>query len=73
MNVTWSNSLGKVVFLGLSGIQLLKVTYMPYLGKVFASLRNKIQSFQRFQHFHCFRVFVLSYRTKAKRRKRWKI
>ena len=38
-------SLGKVVFLGLSAIQVLKVTYMSYLGKVFESLRNKIQIF----------------------------
>ena len=62
MNVTWSNNLGKVVFLGLSGIQILKVSYMSYRGNVFESLTNKIQSFQRFQNLRRFRVFVLSYR-----------
>ena len=45
MKVTWSNSLGKVFFLGLCGIQVLKVTYMSCLGKVFESLANKIESF----------------------------
>ena len=45
MNVTWSNTLGKVVFLGLSGIQIPKVSYMSYLGKVFESFRNEIQIF----------------------------
>ena len=45
MTLTWSNSLGKVCFLGLRGIQVLKVTYISCLGKVFESLTNKIQSF----------------------------
>ena len=43
MTLTWSNSLGKVCFLGLRGIQVLKVTYISCLGKVFESLTNKIQ------------------------------
>ena len=73
MNVTWSNSLGKVVFLGSSGIQIPKVSYMSYLGKVFESLRNETQIFQRLKGFRRFRVFVLSYRAKMKRQKRRKI
>ena len=44
------------MFLGLCGIQILRVTYMPYLGKLFVSLTNKIQSFQRFKNFRRFRV-----------------
>ena len=60
-------------FFGLCGIQILKVTYMSYLGIVFESLTNKIQSFQRFQNFRLFRVFILSYRANSKRRKRRKI
>ena len=73
MNVTWSNSLGKVVFWGLCGIQILKVTYTSYLGKVFESLTNKIQRFQRFQNLRRFRVFILSHRAKTKTWKRQKI
>ena len=42
MKVTWSNSLGKVGFFGLSEIQILKLTYTSYLGNVFASLTTKI-------------------------------
>ena len=34
MNVTWSNSLEKVVFWGLSETQILKVFCMSYLSKV---------------------------------------
>ena len=30
--MSWSNSLRKVSVLGLSGIQILKVTYVSYLG-----------------------------------------
>ena len=72
MNVTWSNSLGKICFLGLCGIKVLKVTYMLCLGKVFESLTNKIQSFQRFKNFRHFRVFVLCYRANSKSRKQRK-
>ena len=54
-------------------IQILKVTYMSDLSKVFASLSNKFQSFQRFEIFWCFRIFVLSYTANSKRRKRRKI
>ena len=42
MKFTWDNSLGKVVYFSLSGIQILEVTYMFYLGKVFESLTDKI-------------------------------
>ena len=60
MNLTWSNSLGKVDFFGdLRGIQILKVTYMSYLGKVFENLTNKVQFFERLKNFQFFRVFVL--------------
>ena len=46
MNITWSNSLGKGgLFLGLCGIQILKFSYISYLGKVVESLTKKIQSF----------------------------
>ena len=69
MNVTWSNSLRKVGFLGLRGIEILKVTHKSSLSQVFEGLTNKIQSFQRLQSFRRFRVFVLSYRAKMKRRK----
>ena len=55
MNVTWSNSLGKVGFFGLCGIQTLIVSYMSYLDKVFESLTNKIQSFRRFKNVWRFR------------------
>ena len=48
----------KQVFLRLYGIQILKVTYLSYLGKDFESLTNKIQSFQRFENFRRFRVFI---------------
>ena len=51
---------------GLRGIQIPKATYMSYLGKVFESLRNKTQSFQRLKNFRHFRVFILSYRAKRK-------
>ena len=44
MNVTWRNSLGKIVFGGFCGIQILKVTYMSYLGKVFESFTNPSQA-----------------------------
>ena len=57
MSVTWSNSLGKVYFLSLCEIQLLKVTYMSCLGKAFESLTNKTQSFQRFKIFLAFLGF----------------
>ena len=69
MKVTWRNSLGNVVFFGLCGTQILKITYMSYLGIVFDSLAKIIQSFQRFKNFRRFRVFVLSYRANLKRRK----
>ena len=50
MTLIWSNSLGKVGFLGGSNfkrrIQILKVTYMSYLGKAFENLTNKVQFFQ---------------------------
>ena len=63
MNLTWSNSLGKVGFFGVSnfkrGIQILKVTYMSYLGKVFENLTNKVQFFQRLRNVQLFQVFVL--------------
>ena len=44
MKFTWDNSLGKVVlvYFSLTGIQILEVTYMFYLGKVFESLTDKI-------------------------------
>ena len=51
MNVTWCNTLGKVFSLGLCGIQILEVSDISYLGQVFESLTNKIQSFQRFKNF----------------------
>ena len=55
MNLTWSNSLGKVGFWGvLCGIQILKVTYMSYLGKVFENLTNKVQLFSKTQNFTVF-------------------
>ena len=73
MNVTRSNSLGKAVFLGLCGIEILKVSFMSCLGKAFESLTNKIQSFQRLKYSRVFRVFVLSYRAKTKSRKRRRI
>ena len=38
--------MGKVGFLGLSGIQILKVTYMSCLGKIFERLTNKIHIFE---------------------------
>ena len=46
MSITWSNSLGMVGFLGLCGIQILKVTYRSCFGKVFESLVNQIQIFE---------------------------
>ena len=54
--------------MSLRGIQILKVIYTSYLGQVFEGLTKKIQSFQRFQNSRRFRVFVLSYRAKTKRR-----
>ena len=66
MNVTWSNSSGKVAFFGLCGIQTLKIVYMSYLGKVFEILTNKIQSFKRFKNFRRFQVFILSYGANSK-------
>ena len=63
MNVTWSNSSRKVRFLGLP---------WSYLGKIFLSLTNKIQSFQRLKNFRRFRVFVLSYRISSKKPKQRK-
>ena len=69
--MTWCNSQGKVGFWGLLGIQILKVTYMSYhggiilkfsiispwsyLGKVFETMTNKIQSFHGFKNFRRFR------------------
>ena len=73
MSVTWSNSLGKVYFLSLCEIQLLKVTYMSCLGKAFESLTNKTQSFQRFKNFWRFWVFILSYSANWKRWKQRKM
>ena len=57
MNLTWSDSLGKVGFLGV--YMGFKFTYMSYLGKVFENVTNKVQFFQRFKNFQFFRVFVL--------------
>ena len=74
MNVTWSNSLGKVAFFCFfCGIQILKVTYFSYLGKVFESLTNKSQNFRGFKKTRRFRVFVLRYRANSKSRKWRKI
>ena len=39
---------------------------MSYLGKVFESLKKKIQCFRRSKNFWCFRVLVLSYRASLK-------
>ena len=64
MNVTWSNSLGKVAL-----FVYLDMVYGLYLGKVVESLTNKIQSFQIFINFWRFQVFALSYRANSKRRK----
>ena len=46
---------------------------MSYLGKVFESLTNKIQGFQRFKNFQRFRVFILTCRANLNRLKRQKI
>ena len=46
---------------------------MSYLGQVFEGLTNKIQSFQRFQNFPRFGVFLRTYRAKTKRRKPRKV
>ena len=46
---------------------------MPYVAKVFDSLRNKIQGFQNFKNLWFFQVFVLSYKANSKRLKRQKI
>ena len=73
MSVTCGNSLGKVVFFWISGIQILKIPYMLYLGKVFEKLTDKNQNFQRFKTFRRFRVFVLSYRANSKTHERRKI
>ena len=59
--------------MGLCGIQILKVTYTSYLGKVFESLTNKIQSFQRFKNFWRFWVFALSSRVSSEIQKLRKI
>ena len=58
MNLTQANSFGKVVFQYWCGILILKVTYMPYLGKAFESLTNKIEYFKKFRNFWHFWVFV---------------
>ena len=73
MNVTSSNSLGKVYFLGLCWIEISQVTYMSCLGKVFERLTNKIQSFWGFKNLQRFWVFVLNYRANSKSRKQRKI
>ena len=49
----------KQAFGGLREIQILKVTYVSYLDKVFENLTNKVQLFQRFKTFQFFWVFVL--------------
>ena len=54
------------MILGLCGIQVLKVTYMSCLSKVFETLTHKIHSFRGFKNFRRFRVFVLSYRDNSK-------
>ena len=64
MNVTWSNSLGKVAL-----FVYVDMVYGLYLGKVVESLTKKIQSFQIFINFWRFQVFALSYRANSKRRK----
>ena len=48
MKITGSNSLRNVGFLGLCGIQTFKIIYMSYVGKVFESLTDKFQYFQKF-------------------------
>ena len=70
MSATCGNSLGKVGFFWISGIQILKIPYMLYLGKVFEKLTDKNQ---RFKTFRRFRVFVLSYRANSKTHERRKI
>ena len=62
--IVWESSF----FCGLCWIQILKVTYMSNLSKVFSSLSNKFQSFQRLEILRRFRIFVLSYRANLKRR-----
>ena len=65
---------GKSMFsLGLYGIQILRVSYMSDLGKLFDSSRNKIKGFEKFKNFQCFRVFVLSYRSNQKRLKQQRL
>ena len=46
---------------------------MLYLGKVFDSLTNKFQSFQKIKNIQRFRVFILSYRANSKEWKQRKI
>ena len=43
--------------MGLRAIQILRITYLSYLGKVFETLTDKIQSFQWFKNSRRFRVF----------------
>ena len=58
--------MGKVAFLGLSGIRIFKVSYMSCLGKIFESLTNKIQRFQNLKNVQRFQVFVLVIEPKRK-------
>ena len=73
MNVTWNNNFAKSrCFSGLCEIQIFKITYVSYLGKVFKRLTNKIQS-SKFKNLQFLQVFVMSYSANLERWKRRKI
>ena len=61
--IVWEKS----IFFSFSGIQILKVSYMSYLGTICESLTNKIQTFQTIKNFRWFRVFILSQIKKTER------
>ena len=47
MNVTLSNSLWKLVFLGLIGFQTVQIVFLPYVDRVFENLNKTINVFKK--------------------------
>ena len=74
MTVTWSNSLGKIGFLGgLCGIQVVKSHLYIIFRYTLCELYKQNLSFQRLRNFRRFQVFVLKYRSNPKSPKRREI
>ena len=67
MTVTLSNSLGKLVSLSVIRVQVARIIFLAYVGRVLENLKKKIQNFQIFEKFQRLLVFGMSYRANSKK------